>query len=177
MAKHRSYSVEFKRQVVQDYLAGETLHGLAKRHDISRNLIRIWIAKHEARALDCDTAAARVLTEYEARIAAAGAPRWQARSRERVFKGGLGVRSPAEKREYVRRRRPHGVSVAEGCRLMRLARSTYYDKIKGQPIEEGRLMAHIAEICAEFPRYGYRRITAQLREDGSPSTTRRSCGL
>jgi putative transposase len=49
---------------------------------------------------------------------------------------------------------------------MGLARSTYYDEIKGQPIEEGRLMAHITEICAEFPRYGYRRITAQLREDG-----------
>jgi putative transposase len=49
---------------------------------------------------------------------------------------------------------------------MGLARSTYYDEIKGQPIEEGRLMAHITEICAEFPRYGYRRITAQLCEDG-----------
>ena len=70
MAKHRIYSVEFKRQVVQDYLSGETLHGLAKRHDISRNLIRIWIAKYEAGALDSDTAAAKVLTEYEARIAA-----------------------------------------------------------------------------------------------------------
>ena len=70
MAKHRIYSVEFKRQVVQDYLTGETLHGLAKRHDISRNLIRIWIAKYEAGALDSDTAAAKVLTEYEARIAA-----------------------------------------------------------------------------------------------------------
>src|SRR5262249_60806118 len=70
MVKHRIYSVEFKRQVVQDYLTGETLHGLAKRHDISRNLIRIWIAKHEAGALDSDTAAAKVLTEYEARIAA-----------------------------------------------------------------------------------------------------------
>ena len=70
MAKHRSYSVELKRQVVQDYLAGETLHGLAKRYDISRNLIRIWIAKHEAGALDSDTAAASMLAEYEARIAA-----------------------------------------------------------------------------------------------------------
>src|SRR6266516_7210771 len=64
MAKHRNYSVEFKRQVVQDYLAGETLHGLAKRYDISRNLIRM------AGALDSDTAAASVLAEYEARIAA-----------------------------------------------------------------------------------------------------------
>jgi len=48
---------------------------------------------------------------------------------------------------------------------MGLARSTYYDELKGQPIEEGRLVADITEICAEFPRYGYRRITAQLRED------------
>jgi hypothetical protein len=27
-AKHRSHSIEFKRQFVQAYLAGETLHGL-----------------------------------------------------------------------------------------------------------------------------------------------------
>ena len=40
MAKHRTHSIEFKRQVAQDFIAGETLHGLAKRHDISRNLIR-----------------------------------------------------------------------------------------------------------------------------------------
>jgi transposase len=41
MAKHRTHSIEFKRQVAQDFIAGETPHGLAKRHDISRNLIRI----------------------------------------------------------------------------------------------------------------------------------------
>jgi hypothetical protein len=40
MAKHRCQSIEFKRQVAQEFIAGETLHGLAKRHDISRNLIR-----------------------------------------------------------------------------------------------------------------------------------------
>ena len=45
MAKHRSYSTDFKRHVAQEFLAGETLHGLAKRHLISRNLIRIWVAK------------------------------------------------------------------------------------------------------------------------------------
>ena len=31
MAKHRNHSIEFKRQVVQDYLSGETRYGLAKR--------------------------------------------------------------------------------------------------------------------------------------------------
>jgi putative transposase len=49
---------------------------------------------------------------------------------------------------------------------MGLARSTYYDEIMGQPIEEVRLIARTTEICAEFPRYGYRRVAAQLREDG-----------
>ena len=48
MAKHRTHSIEFKRQIAQDFIAGETLHALAKRHDISRNLIRIWVRKFEA---------------------------------------------------------------------------------------------------------------------------------
>jgi hypothetical protein len=39
MAKHRTYSIEFKRQVAQEYIAGDTLHALAKRHDLSGNLI------------------------------------------------------------------------------------------------------------------------------------------
>jgi transposase len=69
MAKHRTCSIEFKRQVAQDYLAGETLHGLAKRHGLSRNLIRVWVQKQEAGALDEDAAAAELLQEYEARIA------------------------------------------------------------------------------------------------------------
>jgi transposase-like protein len=37
MPRHRSHSIEFKRQVAEEFVAGETLHGLAKRHDISRN--------------------------------------------------------------------------------------------------------------------------------------------
>jgi transposase len=65
MAKHRTPSIEFKRQVVQEFLGGESPHALAKRHGISRNLIKIWVAKYEAGGLDSDTAAADV-----ARIAA-----------------------------------------------------------------------------------------------------------
>ena len=70
MAKHRSHSTEFKRQVVQEYLGGETLHGLAKRHDLSRTLIRIWVQKYEAGSFDEDAAAADMIEGYEARIAA-----------------------------------------------------------------------------------------------------------
>jgi transposase len=70
MAKHRSHSTEFKRQVAQEFLGGETLHGLAKRHDLSRNLIRVWVKKLESGAFDEDARAADLLQEYEAKIAA-----------------------------------------------------------------------------------------------------------
>jgi transposase len=67
--QHRSHSVAFKRQVAEEFLAGETLHGLAKRHDLCRNLIRVWVAKYEAGAFD-DAGAADLIQAYEARIAA-----------------------------------------------------------------------------------------------------------
>ena len=70
MATHHRHSIEFKRPVVQEYLAGETLHDLAKRHDIARNLIRTWMRNHEAGALDDESQAADLIQAYDARIAA-----------------------------------------------------------------------------------------------------------
>ena len=54
MAKHRTHGIAFKRRVVQEYLAGETLHGLARRQELSRTLIRIRVEKYEAGAFDED---------------------------------------------------------------------------------------------------------------------------
>ncbi|MBL9059931.1 MAG: transposase [Mangrovicoccus sp.] len=48
--RHRRHSTVFKRQMVEEYHAGTTLHALSKRHDICRQLIRVWIEKHEAGA-------------------------------------------------------------------------------------------------------------------------------
>ena len=70
MAKHRVHSIEFKRLVVSEYAAGETLYGLARRHDICRNLIRVWVAKAAAGEFDDEVEASNVLTEYEGKIAA-----------------------------------------------------------------------------------------------------------
>jgi len=70
MAKYCSHSIEFKRQVAQEYLSGETLHGLAKRHDVTRNLVWVWVRKYEEGAFDDDAQVADLIQEYEARIAA-----------------------------------------------------------------------------------------------------------
>ena len=70
MTKHRSRSAAFKRQVAEEFIAGETLHALSQRHDISRQLIRIWVGTFEAGALDDDVQAADLLQEHEVKIAA-----------------------------------------------------------------------------------------------------------
>jgi transposase-like protein len=70
MTRHRTHSIAFKRQIAQEFISGETLHGLAKRHDLSRNLVRLWVQKFETGAFDEDAEAADRMQEYEARIAA-----------------------------------------------------------------------------------------------------------
>jgi transposase len=65
MAKHRSHSIQFKRQVAQEFIAGETLHALVSRHGVSRNLIRFWVRKFEAGAFDDDARAVDLLEDYK----------------------------------------------------------------------------------------------------------------
>ena len=53
---------------------------------------------------------------------------------------------------------------------MKLARSSFYHKPKGKTPEElqkeADLRGKIEAICLEFPRYGYRRVTAALKRAG-----------
>jgi hypothetical protein len=49
---------------------------------------------------------------------------------------------------------------------MGLARSTFYDEPENQPIRQARLVEQIKAVCAEWPAYGYRRVTAELHGEG-----------
>jgi transposase InsO family protein len=57
-------------------------------------------------------------------------------------------------------------SSARASRLMGLARSTYYDEPESQRMGEARLVEQIKIVCAEWPAYGYRRVTAELQGEG-----------
>ncbi len=70
MPRHRNHSLAFKRQVIAEYHSGATVHALSKTHDLSRNLIRIWVDKYDAGEFDNDAVAADSLQASEARIAA-----------------------------------------------------------------------------------------------------------
>ena len=61
MTRSRSHSAAFKRLVAEEFLAGKTLHGLSQQHDLSMQLIRIWVGKYEAGALDGDLQATDLL--------------------------------------------------------------------------------------------------------------------
>ena len=89
MVKPRSHSVAFKRQVAEEFIAGETSHALSKRHDISRQLIRNSVGKFKAGSLDDDVQAADLLQGYEAKIAlerTVGRQAWQIEMLKRALK-------------------------------------------------------------------------------------------
>jgi putative transposase len=60
---------------------------------------------------------------------------------------------------------------------MSLAPSSYYYQPRIGPGEPAALRARIQVICAEFPRYGYRRVTAQLKAEGHPVNHKRIARL
>src|SRR5256886_16138552 len=94
-----------------------------------------------------------------------GAHGWPPSARNRVPKGGSEKRTAAEKREHIRHCRPRGVSIAEGCRLMGIGRSTFYDTPDARA-RELTIVAEMKTICDEFEAYGYRRVDAELRHRG-----------
>ena len=55
---------------------------------------------------------------------------------------------------------------------MRLPRRCYYYKEKERS-SDNALESRIGDICLEFPGYGYRRVTAMLRNDGWPINHKR----
>ena len=173
MAKHRTYSIEFKRQVAQEFLAGESLHGLSRRHDVSRNLIRVWVAKLEAGTYDEDAEAADLLQEYEAKNRCPRAPGRPAGAGDRVSKRGSEKRTPAEKRDYIRDCRPDGLSIAQGCRLMGLPRSTYYDAPVATA-DEAEIVARIEAICESSKPTAIAVSVPRCATKASSSTARRS---
>ena len=70
MGRYRRYSVEFKRQVVEEFHAGETPYHLSKRYNICHKLIPYWAARNDAGAFDSDASVDQLMQQQAARIAA-----------------------------------------------------------------------------------------------------------
>ncbi len=74
--------------------------------------------------------------------------------------------SPAKKRRAVKQvRKQMSVSERRACRVLDQPRSTQRRQ-PGRSREEQRLVNEMVELASEYGRYGYRRITALLRQRG-----------
>ena len=70
MARYRTDTIAFKQQVVEEHLSqGTSLNQLARRHDSSRELLRIWVRKYEAGEFASDGPGKADRRIYEAKIA------------------------------------------------------------------------------------------------------------
>lgn len=163
MATYRSYSIAFKRQLVEEYLSGGSLKALSRRHDVGRALIRLWARKAEAGDFADERVTAELLREYEARVEALERLAGKQAARTGIFKKSAGTCSIAAKRDAVHHGRPAGLGIARGCRLMGLARSTYYDQ-PARAADDTALVEALFRICDAFEFYGYRRVGAALRQ-------------
>jgi hypothetical protein len=103
--------------------------------------------------------AANAIQEYEARTAALEGLIGKQTLELEFLKGPCEARA-SEPRAFIRVRRPRDMSVAEGCRLTGIARSTCYDP-PARAADDTALVEAIAAICGEFEAYG----SARARPD------------
>jgi transposase len=70
MTRHRRFTLEFKRLVVLDFLEKrQGLRKLARKHNLTRNLLSQWIRKYETGQLTDQIPDAHRIAEYEGKIA------------------------------------------------------------------------------------------------------------
>lgn len=69
--RHRRHPTELKIRLAESYLNGEgSLKGIAKAHDISHNLLMIWVDKYRRGELSDEVDFVEKQRTYEAHIAA-----------------------------------------------------------------------------------------------------------
>jgi transposase len=103
MARYRTDTIAFKQQVVEEHLSqGTSLNQLARRHDISRELPRIWVRKCEAGEFASAGPGKAGRRTYEAKIAGLERKVGQLTMELDLLKKGLSsARRPRSARSFV----------------------------------------------------------------------------
>ena len=170
--RHRRYSTEFKIQLVQAYLDGEgSARSIATRHEVPHSLLMVWIKKYEAGDLTREIHLQEEVVEYGAKIAALERKIGQLTMELDVMKKRALIRPSQQGARPSIISRSRGVPIRRGCSLMNMARSTFYKRPHAghraaREKADTDLRVRIEDILAEFPAYGYRRVTHELRRRG-----------
>jgi transposase-like protein len=187
--RRRHWTEDEKLRIVTESLSGSRLvSSTARRYGISRSLLTTWRRQFRIRRRPDGEAGtafvpAVVLPESAVRVIPAGrrAPAEAARTGERAAEeagGGprsrdrgdegdrckkmVGVPARREQVAYARRR---GLSQRRSCTLLGVARSALgYRSVRAA--KDGPVLARMAALGAQYPRFGYRRIRIFLEREG-----------
>jgi len=135
MRNQRSFNLEFKRQVVEELLSGESRPAqLCRRHNIGASLLYHWKKQYSRGKFNneptCEAALKDRIDKLERLVGRL--------TLENEF---LKKRAPdkrqsaSEKREIITRCKHFLSSIRQGCRLMNLARSSFYHKSRARNSE------------------------------------------
>jgi transposase len=165
---YRRFSTEFKLGVVEAYLAGEGgLKGLGTKAGVDHSLVHYWLKKYHAGELSLDLQREEESVEMAQHIAALERKVGRLTMELDLPKKGAHRRPRDEQRAVVDHLRAGGLSAGRGCRMIGLPRSTYYRRPRERDAQtsdpDAELRAAITQVQRDFPGYGYRRITRELR--------------
>jgi putative transposase len=65
------------------------------------------------------------------------------------------------------------LTVQDRCRLAGVPRSSYYRRHDREKIQVDGVVQELRQICGEYPRYGYRRVTKELVRRGAQANHKR----
>ena len=168
MSKRKRYAAEeiiSKLREAEVHLAqGETVGQVVRRLGVSEQTYYRWRREFGGMRVD----QAKRLKRARARERAAQAAGGRAGARQLdPARGGLGkLLSPAKRRRAVAHARAElRISERRSCRVVGQARATQRYVPRESPDEQA-LIARMVALATRFGRYGYRRVTALLRQEG-----------
>ena len=168
MSKRRRYGAEEiiarLREAAVHLAQGQTVGQTARQLGISEQTYYRWRREYGGMRVD----QAKRLKGAGARSRAAQAPGRRPAARQLdPARGGPGqLLSPAKRRRAVAHvRAAQQVSERRACRVIGQARATQRYVPRESPNERA-LVARLVALASRFGRYGYRRVTALLRQEG-----------
>ncbi|NLF67103.1 MAG: IS3 family transposase [Chloroflexi bacterium] len=160
MVKRRTYSAAFKARVVMEMISGAKSQAeIAREHRIKPDLLARWKRQFLENASSLFEKE-RPNHEVEVRIAELEQALGRKTLELEVAKKASNNLQPAQRR-HIAHELVETYPVTLVCQVLAVPRSSYYY----QPAErdEEALKQAIRDLAAQWPTYGYRRITAELQ--------------